>query len=324
MVLSVQAGLWDTLRAMDMKHSVLLDLIDPGHLDLTPTPASARLLRIDAACQMLKNGCRTHDARGTWIQSLASWPFPDLGPDPVSGNELAAWVEMFKAAAGAGHALSTPPEADFDEWAQKQAWAGLVTHRHLASVAQALARAGLVSPYVPAQPQWPAWPACPTSELLDAMRCDTAWIWQRALSDGFPLAGPSGQAWLRTAPLWDTEGEVVRQALKTGQIDVHARHGGRRPLEYWFDTHLAHGIGTAALVALVEHDPSVLDDTDAFGRPAYGQVMDYLAQARATGLSDPAERHHLDRLRTIALAHRAAHRLEEALPPAAASQSVRF
>lgn len=267
---------WRKLKALDQHASVLMDLWAPEHLARAHPAYQGRLNRLHFGLQLLDQGFRVSDHRGTALGQLMGWYIeePALG---MEEEEQVAWVQVLRALMGAGQSLASPPSPAFDGWLEKDGWAWLLRTSVMSPVAKALGELGLLRVYVPSQPQFRQWPADPTQVILDGvLTSDLPAYWSQAIAQGYPLSGVQGLSWLEGAGEWDLEAKTIKAALATGQLDVRGRlPGGKTVLARWLESNRSL-VSSSAIRALLEFDITVLDDTDDMERPLSACILEAL------------------------------------------------
>lgn len=324
-LLALDEGQWEDLRAMDQVASVLLDLWNPEHLNRGGSLEAARIRRLNAGAELIRKGFRLGDARASALSMLLDWYVPEPTSQDLSPEEVAAWVQTFEALHHAGQSLEAPVIEDFDEWMGRDAWGWLASSGMFEPVARGLQKKGILRIYIPARPNLKHWPQDPTFAVLDESGfVNPSRYWATAIRQGYPLAGRVGPQFIFRAAEWDMTGEAVRAALETGQVDVHFPVRGRETLlGAILESRDSAFISLPALSLLLEHDALVLDAVDSQGRALHAVMLEFLADlpTHPTGaLSLPFNREAVEKIGRITRAHRLSLRMEKELPLAPGCQ----
>lgn len=317
--MAIASQSWGELKALDQHASVLMDLWDPEHLARARPAYQGRLNRLRFGLQLLEQGFRVSDHRGTALGQLLGWHIEPTFSGLLE-EERQAWVDVLCALEEAGQPLAAAPEPDFDQWMTKDTWAWLVKNPEMADVCRELVNRGRLRVYVPPCPEYRGWPIDPTAAVLDEnVTAELSFYWKHAIAQGYPLTGAKGLEWLCQAVEWDLCGQAIKAALATGQIDVRkAVPGGRPPLVVWMSDKTDF-VSPVALLALLEFDITALDDPDDMARPLHALILEVLHLKRqgSPGFMIPgapgAEEKALQRVEELVRAYRLSKTLDESL-----------
>lgn len=279
MVAATDGG-WEILRPLDEERSVLVDLWAPEHTSRGKSAEDTRVSRLEAGLALIKEGFRLEDGRGSALSMLLDWYVPDPVSMKLSRQEEDTWVQVFEALHWAGQSLEAPPLSDFEKWMERDTWGWLAGQAIFEPVARALLKKGILRVYIPPQPNFKRWPKDPTVEVLDRGRfVNPSVYWKAAIRQGYPLNGLAGPRFITRIVEWDMTGQTVREALATGQVDLHLHLGKEGAvLGTILCSPKRNFISMPALLALLESDSSILQALDSQERPLHAVLLEYLSE----------------------------------------------